>query len=106
MERVLDQYMHILRRLAQADGSTALSKLEIITSTDLHWIHALNENIPSRVYQCVHEKVEQQVAVQPQAQAIASFDRDWTYSELDLAASHLASKLRRRRSGNNRASVF
>lgn len=49
-----------------------------------------NQHMPEAVERCVHELFQQQVMLRPDAPAIASWDMDFTYAELDDASTKLA----------------
>ncbi|KAH6876441.1 hypothetical protein B0T10DRAFT_585614 [Thelonectria olida] len=49
-----------------------------------------NQQIPEAIESCVHDLFKQQVISRPDSPAIASWDMDFTYAELDLASTKLA----------------
>ncbi|KPM37793.1 Nonribosomal peptide synthetase 1 [Neonectria ditissima] len=49
-----------------------------------------NQHIPEAIESCVHDLFKQQAISRPDAPAIASWDMDFTYAELDLASTKLA----------------
>ncbi|CAG9954856.1 unnamed protein product [Clonostachys rosea f. rosea IK726] len=55
-----------------------------------HW----NGNMPGAIERCVHNLVEDQALGRPDAPAIASWDMNFTYSELDAASTRLAHHLK------------
>ena len=54
-----------------------------------------NSQMPEVVNDCVHSIIKQQTLLRPEAPAVCSWDADFTYQELDLAASKLAHNLAR-----------
>ncbi|KAM0438114.1 hypothetical protein ACHAQK_006845 [Fusarium lateritium] len=49
-----------------------------------------NQHMPEAVERCVHALFQQQVMLRPDAPAIASWDMDFTYNDLDEASTKLA----------------
>uniref|UniRef100_A0A0B7KPS8 Carrier domain-containing protein n=1 Tax=Bionectria ochroleuca TaxID=29856 RepID=A0A0B7KPS8_BIOOC len=49
-----------------------------------------NSQVPATVYKCMHTIVEEQVAIQPDKQAVFAWDGNFTYAELDTLATQLA----------------
>lgn len=93
MESCLDQYVHIMKELVRAEGAKKLKELQPVNPIDMRWIQNLNKDVPVRIAECVHGRVEQQVLIRPHAEAIRSFDGDMTYAQLNAAAELLAGKL-------------
>jgi len=62
---------------------------------DYSWgqIKTWNNNIPETIEKCVHEVIQVQTKLQPTAPAIAAWDADLSYAELDALSTHLASYL-------------
>ncbi|KAF2119371.1 hypothetical protein BDV96DRAFT_486547 [Lophiotrema nucula] len=58
------------------------------------WQQILSWNImPDTLHECVHQRFAQQVAAQPNAPAVRSFDGNYTYAELDEITERLAHHL-------------
>ncbi|KAF9765373.1 hypothetical protein IL306_002344 [Fusarium sp. DS 682] len=53
-----------------------------------------NQHIPTAIESCIHDLFKQQADSQPDAPAIASWDVDFTYAELDDASTKLAHHIR------------
>ncbi|GKU05482.1 unnamed protein product, partial [Fusarium langsethiae] len=49
-----------------------------------------NHVIPEAVESCVHDLFQEQMILRPEAPAVASWDADFTYTELDAASTKLA----------------
>jgi hypothetical protein len=64
--------------------------LHFITERDRKQILEWNSVIPETVDRCVHEVIEDQVLLRPDAEAVCAWDGDLTYLELDHTASRLA----------------
>jgi amino acid adenylation domain-containing protein/non-ribosomal peptide synthase protein (TIGR01720 family) len=62
---------------------------------DLTWgrIWEWNQNLPPPIEKCVHEMIEEQVAVQPARPAVFAWDGELTYAELDHISTRLARHL-------------
>ncbi|KAI9848835.1 MAG: NRPS [Sclerophora amabilis] len=70
-----------------------VSELDLISDQDRNQIMAWNSVYPGSIESCVHELVEQKVQAQPAAQAVCSWDKNFTYLELDKLSTTLAHHL-------------
>lgn len=94
MERFVDRYRIVLRKaveqpdvpLAELDSCAAAEREQVVTQ----W-NQTSVDFPRNV--CLHHLVEQQVDRTPDALAIATSDRDYSYRELDAWANRLAGEL-------------
>ncbi|KAL4722245.1 NRPS [Fusarium chlamydosporum] len=68
----------------------AIARLDHLGLSHRQQISQWNQNMPPAVESCVHGLFQQQVALRPGAPAIASWDMDFTYAELDEASTKLA----------------
>ena len=78
--------------------STPQSKvgaLNLIGKQDMQQISKWNANCPSLIDRCVHDIFRENALKTPNAPAIASFDGDFTYADLNLKTSQLAHQLLR-----------
>ncbi|KAM0491964.1 hypothetical protein ACHAP8_010204 [Fusarium lateritium] len=55
-----------------------------------HQIWQWNHIIPEAAESCVHDLFKEQMIIRPEAPAVASWDADFTYAELDTASTKLA----------------
>ncbi|RBR18641.1 uncharacterized protein FIESC28_05918 [Fusarium coffeatum] len=67
-----------------------VSQLDHLGPYHLQQISQWNEHMPEAVERCVHDLFHQQVKLRPNAQAIASWDMELSYAELDEASTNLA----------------
>ncbi|CAG7555120.1 unnamed protein product [Fusarium equiseti] len=67
-----------------------VSQLDHLGPHHLQQISQWNQHMPEAVERCVHDLFQQQVMLRPNAQAIASWDMEFTYAELDEASTNLA----------------
>ncbi|KAF5023771.1 hypothetical protein F66182_4164 [Fusarium sp. NRRL 66182] len=70
-----------------------IAELDHLGSSQRQRLCQWNQPIPEAVESCVHDLFKQQVALRPDAPAIASWDMDFTYAELDDASTKLAHHL-------------
>lgn len=87
-----ESFQNVLSALT-VSPSTPIGKISLLSQADERMIWTWNKPIPARIPECVHQRVEAQVRLQPGSEAICSFDRDFTYSQLDDAAGRLANHL-------------
>ncbi|KAF2106754.1 hypothetical protein BDV96DRAFT_654318 [Lophiotrema nucula] len=66
----------------------------VTDSTAALWLW--NNDVPSRVEECVHELVHKQVKLRPDALAVDAHDGTWTYAELDETSNRVAHYLAER----------
>lgn len=67
-----------------------VSQLDHLGPRHLQQISQWNQHMPEAVERCVHDLFQQQVMLRPGAQAIASWDMELSYAELDEASTKLA----------------
>ncbi|KAJ4316284.1 Nonribosomal peptide synthetase 4 [Fusarium piperis] len=67
-----------------------VAQLEHLGSWHRQQLCQWNKQIPEAIESCLHDLFKQQVASRPDAPAIASWDMDFTYAELDDASNKLA----------------
>ncbi|KAF1977723.1 hypothetical protein BU23DRAFT_596079 [Bimuria novae-zelandiae CBS 107.79] len=90
MERVLRQFEHVLLQLSTESRSQTMADLELASPSDVQLIEQWNSQELPKKMACIHELFEEVVRSQPDAQAICSWDGDFTYSQLDHLSSTLA----------------
>lgn len=67
-----------------------IAQLEHLASWHRQQLCQWNKKIPEAIESCLHDLFKQQVIWRPDAAAIASWDIDFTYAELDDASTKLA----------------
>ncbi|KAI4100225.1 MAG: hypothetical protein L6R37_005597 [Teloschistes peruensis] len=88
---VLNTFKHALQSILDHPEFT-VSQLEM-SKSDMDQILDWNANIPSTINRCVHDVVAERKNLHPTKDAILGHDGKFTYEELDIAASKLASYL-------------
>ncbi|KAJ8611719.1 hypothetical protein MRB53_037830 [Persea americana] len=71
----------------------SIGNIVTVSSSDVATLWKWNETLPEYLPECVHKRVEKQAREKPDFQAICSYDRDFTYRELDQTAQKLANYL-------------
>jgi non-ribosomal peptide synthetase component F len=93
MRRILELFEHIVQQLCKTSSDTALTDVAFLTVQDQKEIFEWNDAEPKSVDECVHEAFRDQVAANPAAPAICSFDGEFTYEELENLSNQLAHRL-------------
>ncbi|KAK7427649.1 Nonribosomal peptide synthetase 4, partial [Neonectria magnoliae] len=70
-----------------------IAQLEHLGNRHREQLCQWNQKMPEAIESCVHDLFTQQALSRPDAPAIASWDMDLTYAELDLASTKLAHHL-------------
>ncbi|UNI16433.1 NRPS [Purpureocillium takamizusanense] len=91
---LVDSFTHILQSITEHPDSQ-VSHIQTIGPKDLGRVFEAQGDLSPATEACTHWLIAQQVHSQPNGAAVASWDKDLTYSELDALASKLASRLRR-----------
>ncbi|KAI4198548.1 MAG: hypothetical protein LQ350_005207 [Teloschistes chrysophthalmus] len=86
---VLGTFKHALQSILDHPESTLLE----ISKSDMDQILEWNSNIPPTIQRCVHDVVAERKNMHPTKDAVLGHDASYTYEELDIAASKLASYL-------------
>ncbi|KAF2216837.1 hypothetical protein CERZMDRAFT_80863 [Cercospora zeae-maydis SCOH1-5] len=106
VERMLQQLEHIINLLTDPRlARTNLRSIDMVSSTDLQDIWRWNSDIPDPIMKPVHEIFQQIVASQPDAVAVAAWDGEFNYREVDELSSRLAQYLITRGVGSSTAAV-
>lgn len=94
MENILAQFEHTFRILSNSScANKLLSDIDFCSPRDKAQILEWNNTRPKPVEECVHWLVKRQLAVQPHAEAICSWDGAFTYSDLDAISTRLGIRL-------------
>lgn len=95
VRRLLYQFEHVFRQILHLESNTALIKdIEIVSPQDQIELLSANDMWPSTYKVCLHDLVSDQARATPLAQAVASWDGEFTYAELDSFSTKLAYHLR------------
>ena len=95
LESLLYTLEHVLSQMTEKSADRTLHDLDMMSQYDLSRLAEWNNVLPTPVSSCIHNLVEAQVLATPHAKAIAGFDRDYTYAELEAMANSLSSYLSR-----------
>ena len=92
LSRVLHQLEHVIDYLSrEQDGnSRTIGDMEALSSEDKRELLEWNSSCPEAVNKCAHEMIEQRALAQLQAPAVCSWDRNFTYEQLNSASTRLA----------------
>ncbi|KAK2032543.1 hypothetical protein LX32DRAFT_501522, partial [Colletotrichum zoysiae] len=99
VESYLSQYQHVLAQLITSAGQqqtepvVPVGSLFSASPRDMERLLEWNKEVPPALEECIHQIVQNQADLQPDAPAICSPDRNLTYRELDELAAKLASQL-------------
>lgn len=91
--RVMGQFAHVLEQLACPSASLRLGGVQVISPADQAELEEWNDGMPEPDNRLVHQLVQETALVQPEALAVMSWDRNFTYAQLDNAAAALAGML-------------
>ncbi|GIZ41844.1 hypothetical protein CKM354_000513300 [Cercospora kikuchii] len=106
MERMLHQLEHIMGLLTDSKlASTDLRDIDVISDSDLRDIWQWNSDIPEPIMTPVHAIFQRTVELQPGADAVAAWDGQFQYRELDEISTHLARYLVARGVGSSITAV-
>lgn len=94
--RVLNLFAHVLVQLTTAGPDQQVADLDGTSGEDLLQLEAWNREVSPRLPVCVHELIGQHSQSQPEAKAIAAWDGELAYGELDEMSSRLAVSLAKR----------
>ncbi|CZR70233.1 uncharacterized protein PAC_20134 [Phialocephala subalpina] len=89
--RLLDQFEYIFSQLLSGDHTLTVGELEFCSPQDTRDIKHWNQDIPPRLYKCVHDVI---FSHEPESTAVCSWDGDLTYRQLDELSTRLAYRLK------------
>ena len=92
MVRLLSQLEHFIQQLYNNSGSR-VQDLGTCSSDDYEEIMQWNNVRHDSVEECIHWHFQKQAALQPDAEAVCGWDRNYTYRELDTFSARLANLL-------------
>ncbi|KAJ5898281.1 hypothetical protein N7504_008569 [Penicillium tannophilum] len=88
---VIDTFDQILNDMISADPcERSIGNLDLLSQRSCRQIRDWNATVPPRVEKCADELIQQQALLHPRAEAICSWDKDFTYGQLEIVASRLA----------------
>ncbi|EED14430.1 conserved hypothetical protein [Talaromyces stipitatus ATCC 10500] len=90
VHRLLAEFTLLMKQLAEADaGRRTMGDLELLSGDEQERLWLWNMNALSTIERCVHDLIEEQVQLRPDALAIQAWDGQLTYSELGGLATSL-----------------
>ncbi|KAJ2980585.1 hypothetical protein NQ176_g2549 [Zarea fungicola] len=93
MERMLQHLATIASQLSNAPAGQLVQDLDAMTTQDKSTIWNWNETVPEPIERCIHDLISNQAVLRPDAQAVHGWDDSFTYKELGIMSSRLASHL-------------
>ncbi|KAK1912701.1 hypothetical protein P3342_004637 [Pyrenophora teres f. teres] len=93
VEKILRQFSFIMQQLAEASEYSKVADIDTTTPEDRQQLWAWNQNVPPAIERCIHDLFTEQARARPDAPAIAAWDGELTYGELDALSSKLAGHL-------------
>ncbi|PLB43886.1 nonribosomal peptide synthase Pes1 [Aspergillus steynii IBT 23096] len=84
----------VLHSVITLGNNGIVGEVEFFNDASRQKLLEWNATLSERPDKCTHEIIGQRVLERPSAQAICSWDGDFTYAEIDLLSSRLASHLR------------
>lgn len=91
-KRIVQVFGHILRQVSQ-DHDLPLNKLNLVSLDDQLQLSEWNRHLPAAYDVCLHDLVLAHAVQDPTASAIAAWDGEVTYEELDTLSLQLATQL-------------
>lgn len=94
---LLDQFVNVAEQLGRSNNvKHSLRDLKLASVSDIEKIWQWNEYISPGVKESVHRIIGKTISLQPEAQAIAAWDGNANFSELDELSSNLCYSLQRK----------
>ncbi|CAH0027398.1 unnamed protein product [Clonostachys rhizophaga] len=90
---LLERLGSIIQQLALANDAQQVGGLDTLSTAEYEQIWRWNGNLPETVDKCVHNLIEEQVSLQPDAVAVYAWDGELTYKDLDDYATYLSHHL-------------
>lgn len=88
---VIDAFDHVLNDLVSADPShRCIGQVDLFPQRSCRQLRDWNATIPPRVEKCADELIQQQALLHPRAEAVCSWDKNFTYGQLEIVSSRLA----------------
>ncbi|KAJ5489299.1 Nonribosomal peptide synthetase 1 [Penicillium diatomitis] len=71
-------------------GAQTLGTLDLLPKQSYRQIHDWNAYQPPRLEKCADDLIKQQALLRPRAEAVCSWDKSFTYGQLEIVASRLS----------------
>ncbi|KAK9848977.1 AMP-dependent synthetase/ligase [Penicillium brevicompactum] len=94
MNHVIDMFDQVLGDLTSQNlRDRAIGDIDMLPERSLRQLRDWNAAPPPRVEKCADELIQQQALLHPRAEAICSWDKNFTYGQLEIVSSRLARHL-------------
>lgn len=91
MNHIIDVFDQVLDDLiSQNLRDRTVGDIDILSQQSVRQIRDWNAASPPRVEKCADELIQQQALLHPRAEAICSWDKNFTYGQLEIVSSRLA----------------
>jgi amino acid adenylation domain-containing protein/non-ribosomal peptide synthase protein (TIGR01720 family) len=88
---VIDAFDHILNDImSSSPRHRTIGDLDLFPQRSCRQIRDWNAVLPPRFEKCADELIQKQALLHPRAEAICSWDKNFTYGQLDIVSSRLA----------------
>jgi len=88
---VIDAFDHILNDImASSPRHRTIGDLDLFPQRSCRQIRDWNAVLPPRFEKCADELIQQQALLHPRAEAVCSWDKNFTYGQLEIVSSRLA----------------
>ncbi|CAG8122380.1 unnamed protein product [Penicillium salamii] len=93
-DHVSDMFSQVLDNLISHNVSQrTIGDIDMLSERSMRQIRDWNAESPPKVEKCADELIQQQALLHPRAEAISSWDKDFTYGQLEIVSSRLARHL-------------
>lgn len=87
---VIDAFDHILNDMMSSSPlHRTIGDLDLFPERSCRQIRDWNATLPPRMDKCADELIQQQALLHPRAEAVCSWDKNFTYGQLEIVASRL-----------------
>ncbi|RDW69663.1 hypothetical protein BP6252_08683 [Coleophoma cylindrospora] len=91
LQRTIRTFEHVLKQLFDTrNGAYRLEEISYLSAYDKEAITSWSKSTPARIERCIHDLVQEQAEIRPNATAICAWDGELTYGELNTEATLLA----------------
>jgi amino acid adenylation domain-containing protein len=94
MNHVIDMFDQVFDNLLSLNlHAHTVKDIDLIPERSTRQIRDWNAASPPRVEKCADELIQQQALLHPRAEAVSSWDKNFTYGQLEIVSSRLARHL-------------
>jgi amino acid adenylation domain-containing protein len=87
---IIDAFDHILNdMMSSSPRHRTIGDLDLFSERSCRQIRDWNGSLPPRMDRCADELIQQQALLHPRAEAVCSWDKNFTYGQLEIVASRL-----------------